>query len=181
MTLEKAISYAIEKEGIGIISEARFTNYLNDLQAFDTPALKRVISTMIEGGYFAKLQTALSLDNYELQFNDVSSRLVQDEGFQDDLVKYVLDCLLYAVHKTGNVPTKPQSAVAVKKSTTRKKSTTSDKHVFNVTHINDNYLVELDGQPYELDESQYKAIMRKKDMPTDRLEVWLKSYAEENN
>ena len=55
MTLEKAISYAIDNEGIEIISEARVTNYLNDLQAFDTPALKRVISAMIDGGYFAKL------------------------------------------------------------------------------------------------------------------------------
>ncbi len=42
MTLEKAISYAIDKEGIGIISEARFSNYLNDLQAFENRALKRL-------------------------------------------------------------------------------------------------------------------------------------------
>ncbi len=180
MTLEKAISYAIDKEGIEIISEARFTNYLNDLQAFDTPALKRVISTMIEGSYFAKLQTALSLDNYELQFNDVGSRLVQDEGFQADLVKYVLDCLLYAVHKTGNVPTNPQGTITAKKVVSRKKSSTSDKSQINVTQVNDNYLVELNGQSYELNESQYKAILRKKDMPADRLEVWIKSYAEEN-
>lgn len=51
MTLEKAISYVIDQEGIDIISDARLKNYLNDLQAYDTPAIKRIISTMIDDGY----------------------------------------------------------------------------------------------------------------------------------
>ena len=41
MTLENAISYVIDKEGLSILSESRFGNYLNDLQAFGTPAVKR--------------------------------------------------------------------------------------------------------------------------------------------
>ena len=32
MTQEQAISYAIEHEGIDVITEPRFVNYLNDLQ-----------------------------------------------------------------------------------------------------------------------------------------------------
>lgn len=180
MTLEKALSYAIDKEGLAIITEARLANYLNDLQAFDSSAVKRIVSTMIEEGYFAKLQSGLTSDSYELQFNDVRSYLVQNEGFQADLVNYVLDCLLFAVHKTGNVPTIPQSAVETKKPAA-KRSSVSKKADLQVVHANDNYLVTLNGQSYELDESQFKAIMRKKDMPADRLEVWLQSYAEENS
>ena len=99
MTLDKAISYAIDKEGIEIISESRLANYMNDLKAFDSPAIKRIVITMIDEGYFAKLHSGLAGDSYELQFNDVNSHLIQNEGFQADLVKYVLDCLLYAVKK----------------------------------------------------------------------------------
>ncbi|MBP5370190.1 MAG: hypothetical protein J6Z01_17230 [Bacteroidales bacterium] len=43
------------------------------------------------------------------------------------------------------------------------------------------YLVILNGISYNLDEAQYKAINRKKDMPASRLEIWLRSYSEENN
>lgn len=179
MTLEKALSYVIDKEGIGIILESRLTNFLNDLQAFDSSAVKRIVSTMVDEGYFAKLQSGLTNDSYELQFNDVKSYLVQNEGFQTDLVQYVLDCLLYAVHKTGNVPAIPQSAIETKKAPV-KKSSSSGRADLQVVHANDNYLVTLSGQSYELDESQFKAIMRKKDMPIERLEVWLQSYAEEN-
>ena len=179
MTLEKALSYVIDKEGIGIILESRLTNFLNDLQAFDSSAVKRIVSTMVDEGYFAKLQSGLTSDSYELQFNDVKSYLVQNEGFQTDLVQYVLDCLLYAVHKTGNVPVIPQSAIETKKAPV-KKSSSSGRADLQVVHANDNYLVTLNGQSYELDESQFKAIMRKKDMPIERLEVWLQSYAEEN-
>ena len=92
MTLEKALSYAIDKEGIAIITEAKLANFLNDLQAFGSSAVKRIVSTMIDEGYFAKLQSGLTSDSYELQFNDVRSYLVQNEGFQADLVDYVLDC-----------------------------------------------------------------------------------------
>lgn len=179
MTLEKAIMTAVENEGIEIISEPRFMNYLNDLQAFKSPAVKRIVSTMIDEEYFTKLRSCLNTDCYELQFNDVSSHLVQDEGFQADLVNYVLDCLLYAVCKTGNVPTFPQSAVEKKKPAV-KRSSNSKKEDLQVVHTNDSHLVTLNGRSYELDESQFKAITRKKDLPVERLEVWLQSYAEEN-
>ena len=40
MKLYEAIEYAINKDGIGIIREQRFANYLADLQAYETPAVK---------------------------------------------------------------------------------------------------------------------------------------------
>ncbi|MCR4560067.1 MAG: hypothetical protein K5685_08310 [Bacteroidales bacterium] len=42
------------------------------------------------------------------------------------------------------------------------------------------FLVKLCGVSYLLDAAQYKAINRKKEMPASRLEIWLKSYADEN-
>ena len=176
MTLEEAISYVIDKEGLSILSEARLVNYLNDLQAFGTSAVKRIISTMTEEGYFAKLLVGLNGDSHELQFNDVSTNLVQKEGFQSDLVQYVLDCLLYAVHKIGNAPIIPVSATPPSK----KKRVANPKATFKVIQANGKYIVDFEGDSYELKESQYRAFIRKKDIPSDRLKVWLNSYSEEN-
>ena len=82
MTLEEAISYVIEKEGICILSEDRLVNYLNDLQAFGTPALKRIISTMTVEGYFSKLLVGLNGDSYELQFNDEQHKFPTNSKFK---------------------------------------------------------------------------------------------------
>ena len=176
MTLENAISYVIDKEGLSILSESRFGNFLNDLQAFETPAVKRIIFTLSDEGYFGKLLTGLSSDNYELQFNDVSMNLIQKEGYQPDLVQYILDCLLYAVHKSNKTPIMPMSATK----TTKKKRADNQKATFSVIQTNDKYVIEFEGISYELKESQYRAFVRKKDIPANRLKVWLDSYSEEN-
>lgn len=181
MTLEKAFVYVIDNEGIGVLSEARLKNYLNDLQAYDTPAIKRIVSAMVDEGYFEKLQVSLSGEEYEIHFNDVTNRLVKTEGFQEDLVNYVMDCLLFAVHKTQSVPSPPQNTISPPKPAIKRHSSSSEKRELNVQQANGSYLIEFEGQTYELDNTQYKAILRKKDMPADRLQVWLKSYAEENN
>lgn len=180
MTLEQAISYAIEREGIEIINEERFVNYLNDLQALTTPAIKRVISTMVNEGYLGKLLPYLkaSDNGYEIQIVDVQSRLVKNEGFQDDLVKYVLDCLLYSIHKTGNAPVAPIAPTSSAPSSTSRKRK-AEKTEFKVMEANGNYLIDLNGVKYELDETQYKAILRKKDLPMGRLSLWLAAYADE--
>lgn len=118
MTLEKAILYVIEKEGIGIIGETRFVNYLNDLQAFDMPAVKRIVVTMVSGGYAEKLKHSLTTDHYQPDVNDAKSRLVNNEGFQANLVEYVLNCLLFATKKTTLAPVMPSAAASLATSTT---------------------------------------------------------------
>ena len=46
---------------------------------------------------------------------------------------------------------------------------------------NGKFIISIENRHYTLDETQYKAILRKRDMPIDRLEKWLKSYSDENN
>ena len=181
MTLEKAITYAIDHEGIDVISEPRFVNYLNDLQALSTPAIKRIISTMVNDGYLGKVLPYLKTtgNGYEIQIVDLRSRLVMNEGFQEDLVKYVLDCFLYSIHKTGNAPVAPTIPTSSSTSSTPRKKK-SEKSELKVIEANGNYLIDLNGKSYELDQSQYKAILRKKNMPSDRLALWLEAYSDEN-
>ena len=46
---------------------------------------------------------------------------------------------------------------------------------------NDVYVVKFNGTIYNLNKAQYKSFLRKKDLPADRLILWLNSYNEENN
>lgn len=69
----------------------------------------------------------------------------------------------------------PTPASPIKPS--RKKK--SEKADLKAIQASDHYLIELNGVSYELDDTQYRAIMRKKDMPADRLALWLASYADE--
>ena len=104
MKLYEAIEYAINKDGIQIICEQRFANYLADLQAYETPAVKRVVATIIHDGYCNKLYHGLESHSYELDFNDVSHQLAHTAGFQDNIVQFVLNSILYATHKITKEP-----------------------------------------------------------------------------
>ena len=104
MDLKKAIVYIIDKEGIEFISNLRFVNYLSDLQAFDLPSIKRIFLTLIDNGYSDRLKKSLPNKDCELQFNTVENLLIQNEGFQPNLVSFALESLLYAAQETGNTP-----------------------------------------------------------------------------
>ena len=66
----------------------------------------------------------------------------------------------------------PKEKQTITKSSIKNKT----ENKFNVIKTKDRYLIELNGASYELNEGQFQSIMRKKDMPLDRLELWLKSY-----
>ena len=66
MKLYEAIEYTIEKEGVKIIQESRFSNYLADLQAFETPAVRRVVATIVHDGYGEKLYDGLTNESSQL-------------------------------------------------------------------------------------------------------------------
>ena len=87
MKLYEAIEYAINKDGIGIIREQRFANYLADLQAYE------------------KLHDGLVNGTYNVDFKEVAYQLTHPVGFQEQIVQFVLDSLLYATHKIDNEPT----------------------------------------------------------------------------
>lgn len=105
MKLYEAIEYVINHNGLEVICENRFTNYLTDLQAFETPAIKRVMVTIVHNGYGKKLHDGLAKNSYQLAFNEVSYYLTHAVGFQEEIVKFVIDSLLYATHKISIEPT----------------------------------------------------------------------------
>lgn len=180
MKLHEAMAYAIDKEGEEIICHSLFVNYLADLQAYDTPAVKRIVDTFVSGGYGAKLLSKQQVFDYDLQVADTTSQMVRYEGYQQDLVQYVLKCLSFALGKSTEQPelpiTQAQSTPLQKKRCITKMAESQLDFVKTAK----GYKIELNGEIYILNEDQYCAIKRKANIPTDRLGVWLKSYKEQN-
>ena len=79
MKLYEAIEFAINQNGTDIICEQRFANYLADLQAYETPAVRRIIAAIMREGYCKKLYDGLVSGTYQLAFNDVSFKLTNTE------------------------------------------------------------------------------------------------------
>ena len=104
MKLYEAIEFAINQNGTDIICEQRFANYLADLQAYETPAVRRIIAAIMREGYCKKLYEGLVSGTYQLAFNDVSFKLTNTEGFQKNIVQFVLDSILYATHNATIMP-----------------------------------------------------------------------------
>lgn len=104
MKLYEAIEFAINQNGTDIICEQRFANYLADLQAYETPAVRRIIAAIMREGYCKKLYDGLVSGTYQLAFNDVSFKLTNTEGFQKNIVQFVLDSILYATHNATIMP-----------------------------------------------------------------------------
>ena len=111
MKLFEAIEFAINQEGIEILREHRLVNYLADLQAYEMPVVKSVISTIIGEGYGEKLHDGISKGTYQLAFDDVNNNLVNTVGYQEGIVSFVLNSILYALHKVNEMPSFEYNAV----------------------------------------------------------------------
>ena len=105
MKLSEAIEYAINKDGLEIIRDRRLVSYLADLQAYETPAVRNIIATIIDEGYCDKLYKGLVKGSYQLAFNEVSYQLTHLLGFQEEIVQPVLDSVLTATQKIAVKPT----------------------------------------------------------------------------
>lgn len=172
MDLVQAIAYTIQKEGIEIVNEKRFVNYLHDLGACAQPAIKRIMTVMAEGGYCSKLLASISNGTTALVANDIQMRLVQTEGLHNDMVSDAIKALLAAMGHTlpNENSIQPQSNVP------QTGSITNDND-FKATALQGVYKIEFKGNTYMLTKQQYKSILRKKNCPDHILESWLKSYS----
>lgn len=104
MKLHEAIAYAIDRDGLEVIRDRRLLSYLADLQAYETPAVRNIIATIINEGCCDKLYKGLVKGSYQLAFNEVSYQLTHMLGFQEGIVKSVLDSVLIATRRTSAKP-----------------------------------------------------------------------------
>ena len=104
MKLYEAIAYAIKKEGMEVIRTHRLVNYITDLQAYEVPAVKHIVATIINEGYGDKLYGGLTTGSHQLAFDKVSYQLTHSVGFQEKIVQFVLNSILYAIGKIADEP-----------------------------------------------------------------------------
>lgn len=108
MTLSEAISIAIKNEGIAIVGEKKFVNYLSDLCSFDTPALKRIISILVDEKYLVPLADIDTKVDMEFFFKNIGTQLIQKEGFQPHLVNFVIESLFNGTQDKRGTPSLPE-------------------------------------------------------------------------
>ena len=177
MNLEKAFLSIIKEKGLEAVSSPSLYEEMNNLKAFGSSAERRIVSAMVECGYLVPL---LQEDGYDSQrlFTDIKRHLVEEEGFQAELVEYVVDCLQLAIDKCDCRSIIP-IANHKEKDVIGNDSQVSSKDGFRVEMEGERFLVTLNNQSYVLDEIHYKAVIRKKDMPIERLKVWIESYVDD--
>lgn len=100
MTLVEAMTYAIRNEGFEIVGQRRFVYYLNDLCVFDMiPATRRILTVIVDQGYGRKI-ISLTQSSFlrEVKINEIKTQIVNNEGFQAELVEDVVNSICFALH-----------------------------------------------------------------------------------
>lgn len=127
-SLHIAFRLAINQFGVGILTESRLTNILLDYRAYaDVPAAKTIIQAMVAGGYGQKIidlgkqkrSFLASLmksnpsigkpegDEWINKLKSYSSIISKKNGFQQPLVDYVIECIVYGLDWRDEVPVNP--------------------------------------------------------------------------
>lgn len=109
MTFQDAIISVINDFGKDILSNASFLNFLNDYNAFDeSKSFKVILKNLISDGYLDQMLLIKKWDSTSLQ---LSSRFVENTGFQSDKCEYVLNSLVYALGNSGTIAAYQQSNI----------------------------------------------------------------------
>lgn len=105
MQLDEAIKAIVNQFGKEIIAERRFIYMIADYYSFrDNPAEKRVLSTLVNDGYSAKL---ISLNDVNTQKSILIEKLIIDDvyrnyGYSKDLVDNILNAIVKGIGFSSN-------------------------------------------------------------------------------
>ena len=95
MTFQDAIISVINDFGKDILTNASLLNFLNDYNAFDeSKSFRIILKNLISEGYLDQMLLIKNWDSSSLQ---LSTRFVENTGFQEDKTEYVLNSLAYAL------------------------------------------------------------------------------------
>ena len=97
MQLEEAITAAIDKFGVDVLTEKRLNYILTDYQAYDNKATQRIILTMLEKGYLLRLYKVPTNNpaTQDLEYKQIVYSL-NKEGFQTQYIEAVLEACALA-------------------------------------------------------------------------------------
>ena len=129
-SLHIAMREAIEQFGFDVLTEGRLVNILLDYGAYsDVPASKTIIQAIVSDGYSQKIldlgkqrRSFLSSlfnsnetigkpegEEWRNKLESYAAMISKRNGFQQPLVDYVIECLVYGLDWIDNTPILPQS------------------------------------------------------------------------
>lgn len=129
--LHIALRQAIEQFGTDVLKESRLVNILLDYGAYtDVPASKTIIQAIVTGGYCQRIldmgkkkksffssllnsDSTISKPEGEDWLNKMASysaTISKQNGFEQPLVHYVLDCIVFGLNWNDTIPEIPSQA-----------------------------------------------------------------------
>lgn len=104
--LYDAIREIVDNQGKSVIEDVRFVNILDDVMSFDNiPAVKPVIKDLIKKGIGNKIiKIDSSGESFALKKQSLLVSIVNNNGYNFELVRYILDCMSYGLHWTNKIP-----------------------------------------------------------------------------
>lgn len=104
--LYDAIREIVDNQGKSIIEDVRFVNILDDVMSFDNiPAVKPVLKDLIKKGIGEKIiKIDSSGESFALKKQSLLVSIVNNNGYNAELVRYILDCMSFGLHWTNKIP-----------------------------------------------------------------------------
>lgn len=127
-TLYNAIKKAINQFGYDILTDRKIVNILSDFGAFSTlPATKTIFKNMVDNGLcekicglgrkktgflFSIVKSSIQKpvgNEWKIKLATLATSIAQQGGFEKHIVDYVLDCIIYGLEWTEEIPSLPHS------------------------------------------------------------------------
>lgn len=123
----------VEEKGSNILLNPYIINVLSDYQALQNqPAIKGIMRALQDQGYMTKL---IDTRIWEIDSKSVSNRFAYENGFQEDLVSYIIKSLGYAMSKESAIPSLSHKEIAQKSynnNLASEESETYDNGILNI-------------------------------------------------
>lgn len=107
MKLHLAIKKVTNELGVSIFTSNVFANVLADYGAYqEIPAIKQIIKDFIAQGYGENIVNLAKIkdNNCTTKLNSIKSKFIKQNGYKDELVNYLFDCISYAIGISTNEP-----------------------------------------------------------------------------
>lgn len=123
----------VEEKGNNILLNPYIVNMLSDYQALQNqPAIKGIMRALQNQGY---MNILIDTNIWEIGSKSVSSRFAYENGFQEDLVSYIIKSLGYAMSKVSAIPSLFHKEITQKTCNNNfagKESEAQDNNILNI-------------------------------------------------
>ena len=105
MKLHLAIKKVVDELGISIFTSNILANVLADYGAYqDIPAIKQIIKDLVGQGYGEDVIIVAKGTNCITKLDSIKSKFVKQNGYKDELVNYLFDCISYSIGLSSEEP-----------------------------------------------------------------------------